>query len=287
MASIQCVVVNYNAGDHLSACVGDLLAQDMPGKVVVVDNGSTDTSLDGLRQSGTKDLEIIRNRINRGFGAACNQGAAGATSAYLAFINPDCRLDTAALGALARTLESAPQSAIAGAWVSNAIGAGQRGTQRMLPTPRRALMTFTGLDHWMHRWPGLAGVNLKGDKPDAAVEVEAVNGACFMIRRASFEQLHGFDEAYFLHCEDLDLFKRARDAGFRILLVPDANALHVGGVSSASAPFKSHWHKHVSMARYWRKHYAGHWGTWLGLAGLWLNFLVRSPAAIVHRYRSG
>lgn len=288
MADIRCVVVNFNTGRLLGHCVADLLAQDVPLEVIVVDNASEDDSLERLRAGlpTAAPVTVLENDRNRGFGAACNRGAAGAAAANLAFVNPDCRLPPGTLGRLAAALAERPGDALAGAWVTDGDGAEQRGTRRRLPTPWRALMTFTGLERLAGRWPALAGVNTPGPEPAGTAAVEAVNGALFMIRREDFEALGGFDTGYFLHCEDLDLFRRLADRGRGLCLVPDARARHEQGVSSRSRPVLTLWHKHRGMTRYLFVHHArGRELAWLlpGLAGLWLRFLWLLPGALAAR----
>ena len=84
---LRVVVVNFNAGPWLSRCVEALLDSDHGAQICVVDNASTDTSLDGLEDLPVK---VIRNRTNRGYAVACNQGAALSPARHLAFVNPDC-----------------------------------------------------------------------------------------------------------------------------------------------------------------------------------------------------
>lgn len=283
MNGIRCVVVNFNAGGLLARCVADLLDQD-PAEVVVVDNASEDDSLARL-EAGLSDpgrVRIIRNDENRGFAAACNRAAADADSEYLAFVNPDCRVPPGALAALHGALADRADTALAGAWVVDPDGSEQRGTRRRLPTPWRALTTFSGLECLAGRWPALAGVNRPREPVAGTTAVEAVNGACFLVRTRDFRDIGGFDTGYFLHCEDLDLFRRLADCGRGLCLVPDARVVHEQGTSSRRVPVRVAWHKHRGMMRYLLAHHArGRDRLWLvpGLIGLWLHFLLVLPLA--------
>lgn len=281
MTDLRCVVVNYNAGHLLAECVTALLAQDEPVEVVVVDNASDDQSLahlDGVLPAAGR-VRILRNPRNRGYAQAANRGTEGFPSGFIAFVNPDCRPAGDAVRRLREALEGRPGDALAGAWVTDPDGAEQRGTRRRLPTPWRALMTFSGLE----RWAGSGGVNVAGPRPAETEAVEAVNGACFLVRAGDFHGAGGFDTGYFLHCEDLDLFRRLRDRGRGLCLVPAARAVHVKGVSSRRAPARVHWHKHRGMMRYLFAHHArGRDWPWLlpALLGLWLHFLLLLPARL-------
>lgn len=290
MAAIRCVVVNFNAGQLLRRCVRDLLAQDVPVEVVVVDNASRDDSLEGLenREAGNA-LRVIRNASNSGYARACNQGAEGAGTGYLAFVNPDCRLPPDTLGRLRRALDDDQAMALAGAWVMDPGGAEQRGTRRRLPTPWRALMTFSGLERLAGRWPALAGVNRPRFPAETATTVEAVNGACFLVRARDFREVGGFDAGYFLHCEDLDLFRRLADRGRGLCLVPGARVSHEQGTSSRGVPVRVAWHKHRGMARYLFAHHArGRDLPWLipALIGIWAHCLLVLPVAAWRRLRA-
>lgn len=289
MSGIRCVVVNFNAGPLLARCVIDLLGQD-PAEVVVVDNASDDDSLARLKEALPRGapVRVIRNETNRGFAAACNQGARDADTGYLAFVNPDCRVPAGTLERLREALASRPGTALAGAWVTDPDGAEQRGTRRRLPTPWRALMTFSGLERLAGRWPALAGVNRPPVPATGVTAVEAVNGACFLIRGSDFRDLGGFDTGYFLHCEDLDLFRRLADRGRDLCLVPDARPSHDQGTSSRRVPVRVAWHKHRGMMRYLFAHHArGRDRLWLlpALAGLWLHFLLVLPFAALGAVR--
>lgn len=283
VSGIRCVVVNFNAGPLLGRCVNDLLDQD-PSEVVVVDNASDDDSLARMEAGLPHDarVRVIRNDANRGFGAACNRGARDADTSYLAFVNPDCGVPPGTLDRLREALASRPDAALAGAWVTDPDGAEQRGTRRRLPTPWRALMTFSGLERLAERWPALAGVNRPPAPAPGVTAVEAVNGACFVIRASDFREVGGFDTRYFLHCEDLDLFRRLADRGRGLYLVPDARVSHERGMSSRRVPVRVAWHKHRGMMRYLFAHHArGRDRLWLvpALVGLWLHFLLVLPLA--------
>jgi len=148
-------------------------------------------------------------------------------------------------------------------------------------------MAATGLSRFARRLPALAGVAA----PDAAsqttvTEAEATSGACMLMRTDAFRELGGFDEDYRLHCEDLDLMYRLREAGWRILYVPLATAVHVQGVSSASRPFWVHRQKHRGLSRFFRLHLAEGTGwpsRFLFQFGLWTHWLLLWPLQWVRR----
>ena len=283
------IVVNYNAGPLLRDLVTSLSNQADLREVIVVDNASSDRSLE-LLEMGKIDglrLRVLRNNGNRGFAAACNQGAALAGGGHLLFINPDCRMAAGALARLVALLESRPDAGLAGPLILNADGSEQRGCRRYLPDPRRALMRVLGLGK-----PDAAGrvaaFDLAGTSlPEEPAEVEAVSGACMLVPSKVFEELGGWDEGYFLHCEDLDLCMRIRRAGFKVMFVPDAVVNHAQGVSSRRRPVFVLWHKHRGMWRYFSKFQRAASPPWLVVLvwfGIWCRFLLLTPVVWLASY---
>ena len=287
-ATVTAVTVNYNAGPLLAGLVQSLLAQGEIARVVVVDNGSRDGSLDFLTASPDPRVELIRNGQNRGFGPACNQGAARAVTSHLLFINPDCRMPAGALGRLTALLDSRPDAGMLGPLVLNVDGSEQRGCRRYLPDPRRAFMRVFKLDK-PDAAGRVAGFDLTGTPlPPGPAPVEAISGSCLLIRRALFQQLGGWDEGYFLHCEDLDLCMRVRQTGAQTLFVPDVSVTHVQGVSSRGRPVFVLWHKHRGMWRYFNKFLRRDtpiWLTALVACGILARFLVLTPGAWLSGFR--
>jgi hypothetical protein len=280
-AAVTAVTVNYNAGPLLRGLVESLAGQAGLVRTVVVDNASSDGSLDFL-DAAHPGVTVVRNPANRGFGTACNQGAAAASGRYLLFINPDCRMPAGALQRMVSVLEAEPQAGMLGPLVLNSDGSEQRGCRRFLPDPKRALMRVLGL-HKPDAQGRVAGFDLTGTPlPDKPTPVEAISGACLLIRRELFEKLGGWDESYFLHCEDLDLCMRVQRLGAKVLFVPDVSVSHVQGVSSRGRPVFVLWHKHRGMWLYYRKFLRASnpaWLTALVYFGIHVRFLLLTPRA--------
>lgn len=281
--AVRVIVVNYNAGEAVISCVESVLASPASAKVTVADNASTDGSLSALEERFGNDarLEIRRNSENVGFARAVNRVAREAREPYLLVLNPDCMLREGALEALVEALETDSGAALAGPWVTNSEGRVQKGTWRQLPDPRRSLMTVSGLYRFSGRVPALSGVETPGvEVPGGVTRAQAVSGACMLLRRTAAERVGFFDEQYAMHCEDLDLMHRLRAEGFHCLLVPDARAVHLGGVSSSSRPWWVHRQKHVGMHRYFLKFQAREHAApvrWLVYAGIWGHYLFTLP----------
>lgn len=287
---VSAIVVNYNAGDILRDLVTSLIAGPALDGIVIVDNASSDASLDFLERgefSGA-NIHLVKNPGNRGFAAACNQGAALTDSRYILFINPDCRMDRDALPRLLDVLRDDPGAGMVGPLILNADGSEQRGCRRYLPDPRRALMRVLGLGK-PDAQGNVAGFDLTGAPlPSGPIPVEAISGACMLVKRAAFAKLGGWDEGYFLHCEDLDLCMRLARAGLRTVFVPDAHVTHVQGVSSRGRKVFVLWQKHRGMWRYFAKFQRAAsplWLTALVWCGIWSRFLMLLPGAWVASLR--
>ena len=274
-ARISTIVVNFNAGPLLRTCIDSVLRCPLDVEIIVVDNASTDGSLVAI--TGLPGVQIIKNPTNVGFAAGCNTGARAATAQFLLFLNPDCSFEPGALLKLLDAFAADTQTGMVGGFLTNLDGTEQAGGRRAVPTPWRSFVRAFGLARFANRWPRLFfDFHLHKQKlPDHAIEVEAISGACMMVRREAMQEVGEWDEGYFLHCEDLDWCMRFRQKGWKILFVPTAQITHVLGVCSRSRPVFVQWHKHKGMMRFYRKFFQHQYPSFLmGLVsmGVWLRF---------------
>jgi GT2 family glycosyltransferase len=274
-AVISTIIVNYNAGELLRSCVDSVLNCPLEIEIIVVDNASTDGSLDALL--GLPCVQIIKNPVNVGFAAACNSGARVASARFLLFLNPDCFFKPGTLTRLLGAMRVDERVGMAGCLLTNLDGTEQAGGRRAVPTPWRSFVRAFGLVRFSGRWPRLFfDFHLhKQPLPDHAIEVEAISGACMMVRREAMKDVGEWDEGYFLHCEDLDWCMRFRQKGWKILFVPSAQITHALGVCGSSRPVFVEWHKHKGMVRFYRKFFRHQYpGLLMGLVavGVWLRF---------------
>jgi len=274
-ADISTIIVNYNAGGLLRSCVDSLLNCPLKIEIIVVDNASTDGSLEPLLE--LPSVQIIQNPFNVGFAAACNSGVDVASAPFLLFLNPDCSLNQGAITGLMDAMGLDDRVGMAGGMLANSDGTEQEGGRRAIPTPWRSFVRAFGLARFSDRWPRLFyDFHLhKQPLPDHAIEVEAISGACMLVRRDAMQDVGEWDEGYFLHCEDLDWCMRFRQKGWKILFVPSAQIVHELGVCSRSRPVFVEWHKHKGMIRFYLKFFRHQYpGVLMGLVtvGVWLRF---------------
>jgi N-acetylglucosaminyl-diphospho-decaprenol L-rhamnosyltransferase len=257
-SGVAAVVVNYESGVALARCV-DGLCSEATGGVVVVDNGSTDGSLDQVRDR-FPDVEVLTTGRNLGYGAAANRGVASTDAPFVLVCNPDLEVGLGVLATLAEALAARPECAVAGPLIRTA-GGDRYPSARQFPTlvdaAGHALLGIFAPDNRFTR--SYQQAHLDG-APDQPQTVDWVSGACFLVRRAAFEQVGGFDEAYFMYAEDVDLCWRLGRAGWQVAYVPAAEVTHLQGISTERHPYRMIFEHHRSLLRFanrssrgWRK----------------------------------
>ncbi len=272
--SLDIVIVNWNAGEQLRRGVESIAFASCEGvelqRVVVVDNASRDGSADGLDAGGIP-LQVVRNRANRGFAAACNQGAARSRADYLLFQNPDVVLYEDSLHSPVRFMER-PENArvgVVGIRLIGDDGAADRCCARF-PTPAMFLMELLGLTYLFPRAvPNLQMV--EWDHSESR-EVDHVKGAFFLVRRTVFEALGGFDERFFVYLEDLDFSLRCVRAGWPNYYLADAAAYHRGRGTTDQVRAARLFYNLKSRILYSYKHFS-----WWTASGLALGTFVVEP----------
>lgn len=258
LPSLRIVIVNWNTDDQLRDCLASLIHTTRNffelSAVVVVDNASEDGSAERLDQIGLP-LNQIRNDFNRGFGAGCNQGAAGATEDYILFLNPDTRAFGGSLDAPISFMESSAGNGvgICGIRMVDEDGQTQK-TCSPFPSPGEMIASSFGL----HILTGgrLGGRFLRDMDYSRSQTVDQVMGAFFLVRRILFEQLEGFDERYFVYFEEVDFAKRALEKGCASYFVAEAELFHRGQGSTAQALGKRLFYSLRSRLLYSFKHFS-------------------------------
>jgi GT2 family glycosyltransferase len=255
---VAAVIVNYNAGDALTAAVQSLVADEaVDWDVVVVDNASIDGSVDAVSLT-FPSVRVIRNAANVGFGRGVNQGVAATTAPLVLLLNPDCVLRISATETLAAALDVAPDCAIVGPRILDLDGR-EQGSARGDPDMFTGLFGRTSMLRRLLPGSALARRNVVSEalpSGEASRTVDWLSGACMLVRRSAFEAVGGFDERYFLYWEDADLCRRLRKARHQIRYVPAAEAVHQVGRSSDTAKAASIRAFHESAYLYYATHVA-------------------------------
>jgi GT2 family glycosyltransferase len=243
--------VSYNCADLLREALASLLAQKVTGglEVIVVDNASGDDSVAVARGCG--GVEVMALDRNVGFGAANNLAAARARGKYLFFVNPDVEVQAGVAEALASFMEGRPQAAAAGPTLVGRDGRVQRFCARRHPSVANLIFLVSGIGET--RWGGSALAHRyypQGYYSRGPARADVLAGACMMVRREAWEAVGGFDEAYFLYAEDVDLCRRLAAAGGEVWYLPAGPVRHFTGGSRRTPDPLVVAASHLSTARY-------------------------------------
>jgi N-acetylglucosaminyl-diphospho-decaprenol L-rhamnosyltransferase len=250
VTELSVIVVNWNTCRLLEACLQsvDAARHDLAVEVFVVDNGSTDGSVDLVRQRFPA-VELIANAGNRGFSAANNQAVERARGRYLLLLNSDAAVETDALRTLVAYANEHPEAGVIGPKLLNPDGTLQPSGGHF-PTPASTVASLLGLNRLTGR--PRYGTTRDYSKP---AEVDEVSGAAMLIRRGVIDQIGGLDEGFAWGYEDVDFCLRARRAGWRVHYVPAARVLHQWGASQRLAPAPTILKAIAGRRRYFEKHY--------------------------------
>ncbi|AKC87257.1 glycosyltransferase [Pseudoxanthomonas suwonensis] len=275
---IAAVVVSYRSASTLDECLVRLRAARDVVQIRVVDNGSDDGTLEILQRHALDDprMRFIANPDNPGFAVACNQGAADCDAPWLAFVNPDLHVRPDSLARLRGHAQALGGEPLLGADLHGEDGVRDGAARRRDPDFAAMLRAPSAAAH----------LDVPMDTERAVQPVDAVSGALMLMPRALFVRIGGFDEGYRLHAEDLDLCRRARQAGAVVAAANDVAVLHVRGVSSRSRPVFVEWHKHRGLWRYFRRFEASRRGPAtraVVFAAIWTHFLARLPRMLLAR----
>lgn len=226
---VRLVVVNYNSGDLLAACVKCLAAQTDPEfEAVIVDNASPDGSVDRLTIPDNR-FSVVRSKENLGFAAGCNLGLKGAETEWVGTLNPDAFPEPDWLDAMRKAISRYPEAAALGSLQIDASD------------PTRLDGCGDGYAFLGIAWRGGHGHRYVKPFPDG--ECFSPCAAAALYRRRAFETVGGFDEKFFCYCEDVDLGFRLRLRGGRCIQVGNAVVRHLGsavtGQDSAFTLFHS------------------------------------------------
>lgn len=258
--ALSAIIVSYRTGRVLNACVQALLASPATREVILVDNGNAadvESFLDAWAQREPR-LIVVRGHGNVGFAAGCNVGAARARAERLLFVNPDAVLTADAPERLAGELDRAPGMVLIGGDLRCAAGLPERAARRERVTLWRAFVSFSGLSKLGGAASPFRDVCVAAEMPERAVQVSAISGALFAMRKLDFDSIGGMDEGYFLHVEDVDLCRRVEEAGGSVLFSPGPHGVHQRSSSEAPAKLIAQ-HKARSFARYFRKFSRSPW----------------------------
>jgi GT2 family glycosyltransferase len=233
---LSIIIVNWKSVDFLQACLTAIYknVRGISFEVLVIDNASFDGSIELLRQR-FPDVVAIQSQENMGFARANNYCFAQSKGENVLFLNPDTEIVGPALQTMVHYLQNTPGVGAVGPKLLNSDRSVQTSCIQRFPTILNQLLDSEEL---RRRFPSssLWGMGpLMSASPQPA-SVDAISGACLMVKRNIFAEAGRFDEGYFMYSEDVDLCFKVRKRGFRTCYIPTALVMHHGGQSSASHP---------------------------------------------------
>jgi N-acetylglucosaminyl-diphospho-decaprenol L-rhamnosyltransferase len=274
-SAVSIVIVNFKSSDLLYRCLESL---DSGFETWVVDNGSQE-SLEKLR-CDFPAVHWILNPQNLGFAKAVNQALRVGCGRYFLLLNPDTQVEAGAVHRLADFLDTNPEVGIVGGNVVGFDGRHDPASHRSIPTPVTAFYRLSGLSRLFPRHAGFAKYNRPELDGTTAADVEAVSGACMMLRRAMLDEIGLLDESFFLYGEDLDLCYRAGQKAWAVRYFPDAKIFHLKGGSRRRNRLRAHYEFYRAMAVFHRKHFASSSGILINslvYTAIWTRALMTSP----------
>lgn len=228
---ISVIIVNWNGGDIIMRCI-DSLANKKDLELIVVDNDSTDKSIDNLKKCNYNNLRIIENDKNLGFGTACNIGAKAASGNIIVFLNPDAFISYDNIFQLSAVCMQKSLCILAPMVYEERYGTAR--TAAYFPTITRKL--FGGIASRVadvYKWNVPSSILMSYPSSyyngKELVAVDWVIGACMMMRKDIFLKLGGFDEKIFLYAEETDLCRRAWQLSIPCYVVTSLHVDHTGG----------------------------------------------------------
>jgi N-acetylglucosaminyl-diphospho-decaprenol L-rhamnosyltransferase len=263
--SLAVVIVSYNGRADLERCLRSLVDRTapFPTEIVVVDNGSTDGTLDLVRRDWPA-VRAIAAEGNVGFSRGTNLGIRATASDLVLLLNPDTVVPDGQLQVLVRALLAHPEAAAAGPRLVDADDRPELSFGPMVSpwgefTQRRLVRAYDAGQPW-------ATARVERETRQAGTR-DWVSGACLLARRADLDAAGLLDERFFMYTEDVDLCAAFRARGRAVRFVPEATVRHVRGRSGATAPAATERRRRESHVAFYRKHHPA----WAPLLAWWLR----------------
>lgn len=247
MTDLSVIIVSWNARDYLAACLRSLGENGLGDRmeVIVVDNASSDGSPALVREQFPAAL-LVETGANLGFARGNNVGIGRAKGRWLALVNSDVELLPGCLRRMVDYLEANPRVGMLGPRVLNTDRTIQRSC-RNFPSLGRLALRALGADNL---FPSITYPDCRATRP-----VDVLSGCFWMARREAVEQVGGLDEGFFMYSEDVDWCRRFAAAGWGVVFLAEAEAVHHGGASSRNMPVRFYVEMYRAQHRYFGKHH--------------------------------
>lgn len=274
MKDLHIVIVSWNARDLLERCLRSLPAacDGLNWECIVVDNNSADGSANMVKETFADEerIDLITNTLNIGFSRACNQGAVQHKSRNVLLLNVDTECPAGSLTRLVREMDAKTEVGIMGPKILNPDGTLQPSVRRF-PGMCDQVATMLKLQKVLPDLPCFKRYFHDDLETEKAQEVDQVMGACFLVKAALWDRMHGLDQRYFFWFEEVDACKQAKELGFKIWYEPSVQVMHHRGAAVAKTDA-------VRRQSYFNDSLRKYMFKWHGLTA-WLVFVALSPIA--------
>ncbi len=269
------IIVTYNSSKFIGKCLNSILSTikstTYSFEVIVVDNASQDETITILRQF--PEVKVIENNENYGFSKANNIAVQNSNGNILFFINPDTVLQSTEVFRATYELFSTYEKI-------GAVGI------KLLDENAKSFLSGFSFEPWWSAFFSLVTLGfvdlrivkdkkflIKAQDSNHPIEVDWVSGGAMFVKREVFMEVSGFDEKFFLYSEDVDICKRIKDKGYRILYLPFIEALHFGSHSSKHLDNRI-FVRNKALLLYASKHY-NKWQYLLYKVGILVNMIEK------------
>lgn len=254
---LSIIIVNWNTGHLLLECIESIYAttKGIKYEIIVVDNNSSDNSLELVKSKFTsnKELIIIENRHNKGFASANNQAIKISSGKNILLLNPDTIVNGDVIYNTYKYLDENKQVGVAGCKVLNPDGTLQKACRRMVPTPKDAFFKLFGFSSIFKGNKTFSRYNLNYEDENRFLDVDSVSGAYLMIKMETIEKIGYLDETFFMYGEEMDWCLRAKRAGYGVRYCPVGSIIHFKGESSKQLGLKATYEFYRAMWVFYKK----------------------------------
>lgn len=236
MPAVSVIIVSYKVRYYIEQCLNSVLRSVPDAEIFVVDNDSADGSVEFLRKRFPQ-VEVIDNGCNAGFGKANNIALAKATGRYVLFLNPDTVVAERTIPGCIEYMDAHPDTGAVGVRMQYGDGHFALESRRSLPTPSVAFWHMTGIGRLFSHSRVFAKYHLSYLDRDRECGIDVVSGAYMFIRKEALDKTGGFDEAFFMYGEDIDLSYRILQQGYKNCYLP-LPIVHYKGESTNKTSYR-------------------------------------------------
>ncbi|MFM2338133.1 MAG: hypothetical protein RL115_1326 [Bacteroidota bacterium] len=284
---ISIIIVNYNVKHFLEQCLLSVQAalSHVAGEVLVIDNHSTDNSIEYL-QPQFPFVHFIANKENIGFGKACNQGLQLAQGKYVLFLNPDTIVPENCFEKCISFIQKQPQAGALGIRMIDGSGRFLKESKRSFPSPLTSLYKLFGLSRLFPTSKTFSRYHLGHLDERKNHEIDVLAGAFLLAKKEVLDQTGGFDETFFMYGEDVDLSYRIQKNGYKNFYFAESTIIHFKGESTKKGGMNYVRMFYTAMSIFVNKHYGGSRASFFNLLihiAIWFRAALSAIASFIRR----